>query len=57
MNQMHEKIVAFLDPETIEPQAKEQLYNIAKMPFVFKHLVYLLALMCIRLEQLYHYHN
>lgn len=38
MYKVHDKIIAFLPPESIEPQAMEQLYNIAKMPFVFKHL-------------------
>ena len=38
MEQMHEKIVAFLDPETIEWAAKEQLFNIAKLPFIFRHV-------------------
>src|SRR3990170_169597 len=38
MHQMNENIIAFLDPDTIEPQAKQQLYNIAKMPFIFKHV-------------------
>lgn len=30
--------MAWLDKESIEPQALEQLYNISEMPFVFKHL-------------------
>ena len=38
MHKINEKIVAFLDPETIEPKAKEQLRNISEMPFIFKHL-------------------
>ena len=38
MKQINEKIIAFLDPETIEPEAKQQLINISEMPFVFKHL-------------------
>ena len=38
MKQISEKIIAFLDPETIEPEAKQQLLNISEMPFVFKHL-------------------
>lgn len=38
MNQIKEKIIAFLEPETIEPSAMEQLLNISEMPFVFKHL-------------------
>ncbi|MQB02031.1 MAG: RtcB family protein, partial [Actinobacteria bacterium] len=38
MNNINEKIVTFLDPETIEPAAKQQLLNIAELPFVFKHI-------------------
>ena len=38
MYKINDKIIAFLDPNTIEPQAKEQLFNISEMPFVFKHL-------------------
>lgn len=38
MNQINDKIIAFLDPETIEEKAKEQLFNISELPFVFKHL-------------------
>lgn len=38
MYKINEKIIAFLDPSTIEPQAVEQLHNISEMPFVYKHL-------------------
>lgn len=38
MHKIEENILAWLDPTTIEPQALEQLHNIANMPFVFKHL-------------------
>src|SRR5437867_598574 len=38
MYQLSEKIVTWLDPDTIEPAARQQLFNIAEMPFVFKHL-------------------
>lgn len=38
MKKINDKIITFLEPETIEVQAKEQLYNISEMPFVFKHL-------------------
>ena len=38
MNQLNEKIVTFLDPETIEPATKQQLLNMAELPFVFKHI-------------------
>lgn len=38
MQKINDKIIAFLDPSTIEPQAVQQLHNIAGMPFVFNHL-------------------
>lgn len=38
MKQINEKIIAFIDPEMIDPNAKEQLFNISEMPFIFKHL-------------------
>src|SRR5687767_5731304 len=38
MNRLGDKIVAFLDPASIEPEAKKQLENIAELPFVFKHV-------------------
>lgn len=38
MYKINEKIMTWLDPDTIEPQAKEQLLNISEMPFVFKHM-------------------
>lgn len=38
MHKINEKIVTFLDPQTIEPAAKQQLLNIAELPFVFKHI-------------------
>jgi tRNA-splicing ligase RtcB (3'-phosphate/5'-hydroxy nucleic acid ligase) len=38
MNKINDKIITFLDPDTIEPQAKAQLLNISEMPFVFKHI-------------------
>lgn len=38
MYQIHNKIIAWLPEETIEPEAKQQLLNISEMPFVFKHL-------------------
>lgn len=38
IQKLNEKIIAFLDPSTIEEKAKAQLYNIAEMPFVFKHI-------------------
>ena len=38
MKEINKKIIAFLEPDTIEPQALEQLYNISEMPFIFKHI-------------------
>jgi len=38
MYQINEKIITFLPPESIEPQAKSQLENISEMPFVFHHV-------------------
>lgn len=38
MNKLNQKIVTFLNPEAIEPAAKQQLLNIAELPFVFKHI-------------------
>lgn len=38
MHKINEKLIAFLDPATIEPEAMQQLYNMAKLPFVFKHI-------------------
>src|SRR3989338_7323104 len=38
MNKINEKIMAWLDPATIEPKALEQLHNISEMPFIFKHI-------------------
>jgi tRNA-splicing ligase RtcB (3'-phosphate/5'-hydroxy nucleic acid ligase) len=38
MYNLNEKIVTFLPPESIEPQAKQQLQNIAELPFVFHHV-------------------
>jgi len=38
MEKLSERILAWLPEETIELEAKQQLYNIAEMPFVFKHL-------------------
>jgi tRNA-splicing ligase RtcB len=35
---LNENIVTFLPPESIEPAAKQQLINIAEMPFVFHHV-------------------
>ena len=38
METINDKIVIFLNPKTIEPAAKQQLENIAELPFVFKHV-------------------
>jgi tRNA-splicing ligase RtcB (3'-phosphate/5'-hydroxy nucleic acid ligase) len=38
MERISDKIVAFLDPDTIEPAAKQQLENISELPFIFKHI-------------------
>src|SRR5215213_98324 len=38
MYNLNENIVTFLPPESIEPEAKQQLINIAEMPFVFHHV-------------------
>src|SRR6266700_1196314 len=38
MYQVNDKIVTFLPPGSIEPQAKQQLINISEMPFVFHHV-------------------
>ena len=38
MDRLNEKIVTFLDSEKIEPAAKQQLLNMAELPFVFKHI-------------------
>jgi len=38
VDQINDKIVTFLDPNTIEPAAKQQLENIAEFPFIFKHI-------------------
>lgn len=38
MHHLAPKILAWLPKESIEPEALQQLYNIAEMPFVYKHL-------------------
>ncbi len=38
MHQLNEKIVTFTEPNNIEWEAKQQLYNISNMPFLFKHV-------------------
>ncbi len=38
MEKINDKIVAFLDPGTIEAAAKQQLENLSELPFIFKHI-------------------
>ena len=38
MEKINDKIVAFLNPDTIEAAAKQQLANISELPFIFKHI-------------------
>lgn len=38
MHKINEKILAWLDPATIEPEALQQLHNIAEMPFICSHV-------------------
>src|SRR5438477_6325167 len=38
MFRLNEKAVLFAPPQTIEPEAIQQIENTASMPFVFKHI-------------------
>lgn len=38
MYRLHDKVVTFLPPESIEPQALDQIYKIAKLPIVYQHV-------------------
>jgi tRNA-splicing ligase RtcB len=38
VHKIDDKIVAFIDPSDIEPQALQQLRNVAALPFIFKHV-------------------
>lgn len=38
MYKLTDKIITWLPEESIESEAKQQLYNISEMPFIFKHL-------------------
>ncbi len=38
MHKIEDKIVTFIPPETIEPEALAQIKNTAKMPFLYKHV-------------------
>ena len=38
MHRLHDKVVTFLPPEEIEPQALDQIYKIAKLPIIHHHV-------------------
>jgi tRNA-splicing ligase RtcB len=38
VDKINDKIVAFVDPKTIEPAAKRQIENISELPFIFRHV-------------------
>lgn len=38
MKKLNEKVFCFLDPDSIEEEAKQQLKNISEMPFLFHHV-------------------
>jgi tRNA-splicing ligase RtcB (3'-phosphate/5'-hydroxy nucleic acid ligase) len=38
MYKLNDKIISFLPPESIEPQARNQLENISELPFIFHHV-------------------
>jgi tRNA-splicing ligase RtcB len=38
MYRLHEKVITFLPREQIEPQALDQIFKIAKLPVVYKHV-------------------
>lgn len=38
MHKINDKIITFLDPATIEPQAMEQIKNLSTLPFLYKHI-------------------
>lgn len=38
MHQCCDKVVSFIPPEDIEPQAVEQLRNVASLPFIHWHI-------------------
>lgn len=38
MYQVSDKIVTFIPPEDIEPEAMQQIVNISQMPFLYKHV-------------------
>lgn len=38
MYKINDKIITYLNPDDIEPQARQQLENLSKLPFIFKHI-------------------
>ena len=38
MKKISQKIFAWLDPDSIEPAARQQLQNVAELPFIFRHV-------------------
>lgn len=38
MHKVNDKVITFLPPDTIEPQAMDQITNISELPFIFKHV-------------------
>lgn len=38
MKKISDRILAWLDPEAIEPEARRQLENVAGLPFIFRHV-------------------
>jgi tRNA-splicing ligase RtcB len=38
MHRLHDKVVTFLPPQEIEPQALDQIYKIAKLPIIHHHV-------------------
>ncbi|MBI4353224.1 MAG: RtcB family protein [Candidatus Omnitrophica bacterium] len=38
MVRLEDKILVWLNPEKIEGQAKQQLYNVAELPIIFRHI-------------------
>src|SRR5947209_19988138 len=38
MYKLSDKIVTFLNPDTIEPAARQQIFNTASLPFIFHHV-------------------
>ena len=38
MNKINDKVICFLDPADIEPNAMRQIENLSKLPFIFHHV-------------------